>query len=504
MRRSLLLIPLAAAIMAPTLLYGPGWTHSAIYNFIWVKQFGAAISAGQLYPRWLPDSFEGLGSPTFFFYPPMAFWLSGGLNAAGLTTLQAINAAGFLLLLGSGFAMYGWLARRGTRPLLGASLYMLAPYHLVDLYVRGALAEFAAFVWIPLIALAIEALPKRWAWPLLAASFAALILSHLPVALLVSVFLMAPLLICRIREDRATFLPAVTALAAGVALAAFYLVPALTLQGYISKELLWGAYYQPANWSIWKAGFGFLGGLPLIGIGLALLATASRSRWTLIALVAAAAALGLIPLIWKLPLLEQAQFPWRLLCVVEFAAITAMLQRPPRPLIIAGAAAVLLVPYIFGSVSAAAYLLAKRDYSALERTMPDAPEYLPKGFDVSEVEDLQRVVDLSRYRALPRGDAVTVAQPGLITLHHAAFPIWKVVKDGQDVPTTGPLISFQATPGVYRVVRVQLWQERVGALISLFGLTLLALALLRTARSYNFRLSPRFNGSGSGSSSPTN
>jgi len=106
MLRWLAIFVVALTIMTPALVWGPGATDSGIYNFIWTRQFGEAMASGQFYPRWLPDSFEGLGSPTFYFYPPFAFWVSGALDALGFPTLQAINGAAALLLLGSGASMY--------------------------------------------------------------------------------------------------------------------------------------------------------------------------------------------------------------------------------------------------------------------------------------------------------------------------------------------------------------------------------------------------------------
>jgi hypothetical protein len=478
MRRWLLLIPLAVAVMAPSFLFGPSHTHSQLYNFIWTRQFADAMAAGEFYPRWLPASFEGLGSPTFYFYPPLTFWISGGLDALGLSTLQAINAAVLLFLIASGLTMYVWLSWRGTRPLLGAALYMIAPYHLNDWYVRGALAEFAAFIWLPLIALGIEALPKRWGAPLLAASFAGLIITHLPLALLTSVFLIAPLALHRVWRDRAALAPGVLAGVLGIALAAFYLLPALTLREHVSSQLLWGAHYQPSIWFVWNSppAWLFLGLLP-IAVGMAMLSLGARSVWTVIALVGAAASVGLIPFVWDLPLLTQAQFPWRLLCVVEFAAITAFVTRMPGRLWVGAAASILLFAAAVGVKGALIAMQIRTDYRELTALMPDAPEYLPRGFDVSEIADQQRRLDLSPYRVLPpaNGDIV-VEKSGPVTLRRAAFPIWRVEKDGVEVPSRGPLITFDATPGTYRVVRVTLWQEWAGALISaaaallLFGL----------------------------------
>jgi uncharacterized membrane protein len=478
MRRWLLLIPLAVAVMAPSLLLGPSHTHSQLYNFIWTRQFADAMAAGELYPRWLPASFEGLGSPTFYFYPPLTFWVSGGLDALGLSSLQAINVAVLMLLIASGLTMYLWLSYRGTRPLLGAALYMLAPYHLNDWYVRGALAEFAAFVWLPLIALGIEALPKRWAPPLLAVSFAGLIITHLPVALLTTVFLIAPLALHRAWKDRSALAPGILAGVLGLALAAFYLLPALTLREHVSSQLLWGVHYQPSRWFVWNAPPDwFTFGLLPITIGMAMLSLGARSVWTAIAIVGAAVSVGLTPFVWDLPLLAQAQFPWRLLCVVEFAAITSLMGKPPRPLLTCVAAAFLLVALIVGIKGAVIAMHIRTDYRELSALMPDPPEYLPRGFDVSEIADQQRRLDLTPYRKLPSaaGDIV-VEKSGPVTVRRSAFPIWRVQKDGVYVPTRGPLITFDATPGTYRVVRVTLWQEWAGALISAAALLLLALA----------------------------
>jgi hypothetical protein len=481
LRHPLVALPLLGlALMLPALLWGPGTTHSHQYNYLWTQHFGREMAAGHFYERWLPASFEGIGSPAFYFYPPFAYWMGGGLNAIGIPVLTAINLTGLVLLVASGLAMYRWLAARGTRPLLGAALYMAAPYHLHDIYVRGALAEAAAFVWLPLIALAIDRLPQRRAMLLLAASCAALLLSHLPLAMLTALFLVTPMVARRLWRRDAVLVPA--ALAGGLAfgLAAFYLLPAMTLQSHVSISMLWGPDYRATDWSVLNASFELF---PSLALGLMLLAwPAARSFWGVTAMLLALLSIRLIPFVWHIEMLNKVQFPWRALCLAEFAAVTAMISVRPRPAMAAGGALLLLFPYAFTGFMTAAFMARPDDSARIERIAPDAPEYLPRGFDLTHVERNYRWTDMRAYRALPRGDTILVKQAGPVTLGHAAFPIWRVKRDGQPVASEGPLIHFTATPGLYRVERVTLWQERWGAAISLAAAFLFALMAMGQRR----------------------
>lgn len=476
-----ILAGIAAAILAPSWLAGPGPSASGVYNFSWTRQVAAAFARGEIYPRWLPGSFEGLGSPTFFFYPPAVPFFTGALAALGLTTGAAINASAFVLLICSGAAMYAWLAWRGTRPLLGAALYMLAPYHLMVFYIGGDMAEFGAFVWLPLIALGIEALPKRWALPLLALSVAGLVLTHLPSALLALTFVAAPLAIGRVYQDRSVLWPGIGAACLGFCLTALYLLPALTLQRHIHTDLLWSEYYQPAHWFFWRRHgdpdfFSFLPLVVLAGVAVSLRA---RSIWTGIVIVAGLAACGFLP-IWSVPPFAQVQFPWRLMSIVEFAAVTALVRAPPRP-VVAILALTLCLPSLAATGLSIMAWPQHRDPSFDQRVAAgtDAPEYLPRGFDVAAVTGKQRFPKLAPYRGLPRASAsITVSRPGVVTIRRAAFPIWRVSRNNVTVPARGPLITFDASSGTYRLERIRLWQEWLGAIISALAVVVVVLCVL--------------------------
>jgi uncharacterized membrane protein len=127
--------------------------HSARKDLARLVEFDAAIRAGDFFPTWSPDLYSGYGSPIFQFYAPLSYYVTELPVLMGVDYATALKLTQLAALLCSGLAMYllastyfsGWAA------CLGAIFYMLAPYRLVDIFVRHALAEHSAFIWLPLI-----------------------------------------------------------------------------------------------------------------------------------------------------------------------------------------------------------------------------------------------------------------------------------------------------------------------------------------------------------------
>ena len=484
-RNYLVLACVALAVMSPELIWGLHYSDSAPYNIIWTAEFRDAWARGEIYPRWLPGSFEGLGAPTFYFYPPLTFFLTGAIHALGVETTRAITFAATLLLFASGVAMERWLRWRGTPSLLAAALYMALPYRLTDIYTRGALAEHAAFVWLPLIALGIEALPRRWAPPLLAVSVAGLLLTHLPTSVLAFVFLIAPLGVRRVLQDRRTLVPGVCAGLVGAGLAAFFLLPALTLQNHIQSNLLWTPHFTVLNWFVWtwdKDSWLAFSPFIIACAGVVVLAIRGGRWWFWLTVIPALSAFGLLPIL-ALPGLSTVQFPWRAIGMVLFLGMTALAVHRPPLRVMALAVCLLSSGWISESGQMIQNIVRGNapDAAWLQSALPDAAEYLPAGLEAG-VTDRQRTPHLGAYSKYPRTAVLSVAAPGVHTIGRAAFPIWRLVHDGRDVPYVGPLITFKGPPGEYRLERRWLWQEKVGAAISVLALMGLLLMALRAVR----------------------
>ncbi|MGB6198867.1 MAG: hypothetical protein WBF35_04890, partial [Candidatus Acidiferrales bacterium] len=234
----------------------------------WDKGFSNQIAAGEWYPRWLAGENDGLGSPVFFYYAPIASYASSPFGILfGSRDPDGWLQAGFgcfLAVLLSGISAYFWLRcyAPGRAALLGAAIYVIAPYHLaVDLYVRGATAELWGFVWMPLILLSVEAMARRgrWGFPALAISYALLAMTHLPTVVCFSpVAVGAGFFLPEQNRRIVTALRTIGGMALGSGLAAIYLVPAMFDRWKVNIGYLVGSqfnfryqwFFRPIAWGL--------------------------------------------------------------------------------------------------------------------------------------------------------------------------------------------------------------------------------------------------------------
>ena len=257
-----LLTVAALALTWPVLLHGiPDLSHDGIMHATWTKPFAEQFWSGELYPRWLMNTNGGLGSAPFFIYPT----LSTTISALVSPLIGSYDPHGWLLagiscviaMILSGYTAYFWL-RDLTNPagaLFAATLYLLMPYHTaIDLYNRGAELELWSFVAVPLIMWSVQAIlrGKQWGFVGLVASYALLILSHLPITV---AFSLVPILLAFFLSDsekwRATFITG-GALASGAGLVAIYLLPAMLDQSMVHVEHHLDPYFSYVNWWLFK------------------------------------------------------------------------------------------------------------------------------------------------------------------------------------------------------------------------------------------------------------
>jgi len=266
---ALFFILLAASLAsAPILLYGAPYGQDTIYHASWLHAFNSELSAGEWYPRWLHQLNGGAGSPSFFFYGPVPFYIAALFNkllCPGCEPATQLAVGTWVLLLASGIAFYA-LARDYARPwvaAIAAIAYMLMPYHFeIDLWRRADFGEFSAYICMPLVLLFLQRTLRDTRYlPALALSYAGLVASHIPAAMLFSLFLGGyTLLLCYAQKSLRPIGYLAAGVALGMGLVAIYLVPALAEQhyiaalryfmpGYAPPHQLWNyEYFNYANW----------------------------------------------------------------------------------------------------------------------------------------------------------------------------------------------------------------------------------------------------------------
>jgi uncharacterized membrane protein len=234
-------------------------THDMFLHFDQMKSFYDGLKAGEIYPRWEEDTNHGFGAPTTSYYPPGVYYLTSLFRAVTGGWIPALFATQLMLMLGSAAALYVYARRSMSRgaATLAMIAYIFLPYHLIDQYQRGAIAELLAFIWMPLMLLFAERLmegrgggddvatpPASAGWRDQLASVAGLALayglflwSHPPTAYQFSLaFGLFVLVVAALRRDWKGPLRIGAGIAAGGALAAAYLLPAAVEQELIRHE----------------------------------------------------------------------------------------------------------------------------------------------------------------------------------------------------------------------------------------------------------------------------
>lgn len=128
-------------------------THDSWMHFNQMRAFYRGLESGRIQPRWDDETHGGYGAPSLAFYPPGAYYITSFFYF--LTRDWAKVWIGFYWLASfvSAAAIY-WYARETmsrAASLVATAVYVFAPYHLINQYQRGAMAEFLSFIWTPLV-----------------------------------------------------------------------------------------------------------------------------------------------------------------------------------------------------------------------------------------------------------------------------------------------------------------------------------------------------------------
>lgn len=404
-----------------------------------VYEMTKSLEDGMFPVRWVADLGYGYGYPIFNFYAPLAYYVGGIFDLMGFDSLSAtkimmalgvVLAGTFMYLLAKQFwGVYGGI--------VAAILYVYAPYHAVDIYVRGDTAEFWAYAFIPLVFYGIWKSYAERAWRYVCVGsigFAAVILSHNLSAMMLTPFVLAAALILYItaRKEKKLNNPyfPFAILLVGILIATFYWLPVFAEMKYtnVLSQVGGGADYKDhfvCPLQLWDSHWGFggststcidgmsykVGKLHLVILGLSLfsiflLRKIDKIKFriglfaTISLLFTAFLMLEQSRFLWDvIPQMAFFQYPWRFLLMTTFfvsflgGAVVLLLQRFPVRIIDSSLAMIALIIVLSGAIIIFnADLFTPQMY--LKRTVGDytnihhlrwttskiSDEYMPKDF----------------------------------------------------------------------------------------------------------------------------
>jgi len=153
---TVLIVLIAGILASRTLLFQKGYfnMHDDL-QMMRQLQLEKCFMDGQIPCRWVPDMGYKYGFPLFNFYPPLPYLTGQIIRTFGFAFTDTAKILFAISIITSGLGMY-FLANeffKKTGGVVSAIFYIWAPYHAVDVYVRGAMNEAWALIFFPLILL---------------------------------------------------------------------------------------------------------------------------------------------------------------------------------------------------------------------------------------------------------------------------------------------------------------------------------------------------------------
>lgn len=252
--KKLLIFVILSIIIFPSVkfLFHPGYfnMHDDL-QVMRTLEMDKCLSDGQIPCRWSPDMAYGYGQAMFNYYSVFPYYLGSLLRIIfPFTIIGTVKLLFIISLVGGAIGMF-LLAREfwGTwGGILSAVLYTYAPYHFLDVYIRGALSESFALAILPFIWLTFYLLIKRTNYYNLIATslaLAALLITHNISTIIYTPFTVLWVIYWLVRSKnwKSVKFILVSGLL-GLGLSSFFFIPAIFEQSIIQTHTLTLDYYD--------------------------------------------------------------------------------------------------------------------------------------------------------------------------------------------------------------------------------------------------------------------
>lgn len=233
-------------------LIGPGYfpMHDDMQAFR-LLQMDKCFHDGQIPCRWVPDAGYGYGYPQFIFYSPLPYYFMEIFHLLGFSFLASVKIGFIGSFVFSALSMF-LFARAlfgNLGGLVSAVFYIYAPYRASDVYSRGAVGEFWALVFLPLILWSIFNLVKKYrqrqAFIFFSLSLSGLLLTHNLTTIAFAPIALIWALLCLVYfRDKKAIKPLILSGLLGLGLSAFFTLPLVIEKPWVHLDSMISGYFN--------------------------------------------------------------------------------------------------------------------------------------------------------------------------------------------------------------------------------------------------------------------
>lgn len=216
------------------LIYG----HDLECHLMRIEGVKDAILDGQMIPVIYPNNNNGFGY-LGFLYPSLFLGFSAVLRMIGASMVLSYQFMIVLINIATGIITYfsiKSMSDSDKAALWGTVVYVLSPYRMCDLYVRAALGESTAMIFIPLAMAGLYHIlvGERKKWYYLAISLFSMLMSHMLTTLLTAVIciMLAVLFVKTLFSDLKRLLSMALGCLVPIVAGIWYLIPFVKLYSF--------------------------------------------------------------------------------------------------------------------------------------------------------------------------------------------------------------------------------------------------------------------------------
>jgi 6-pyruvoyl-tetrahydropterin synthase related domain len=457
-------------------------THDGEYHVVRFYEFDKTLRNGNWYPRWAPDFYFGYGLPLFNYVYPFPNYVASFLHVFGIGFIDGLKLNMFFATILGGIFFYVWTKEFWGKlgGIVSSVCYTFAPYHFVDMYIRGSVGEVWALAFYPAFLYSVTQTFKTNKRPYLYLSaifFACIIFSHNILALA-----FFPFVLCYIslfwflsQHKKQIFMQVIFVFLLGFALSAIFWLPALSETKFVTGLQVYSiennfpdiAQLLMPSWG--SEFFGVGSGTEMsVQIGVANLLVILFSFFVLIRLlrkhdrnivyvvsflvfffVLNFLMLKISLPFWQyVPLMHYFQFPWRLLSlqILVCAFLAGSVVYTFRSVVVAGGLVVIMILVTLQYTKPSHYLYRTDSYYTTRSNFIDGTNSPGNAFNtiwaggigkrakekieipIKNGKILHQQISSTRYLF-----SVSLTKKTTVTIHTLYFPGWKAFVDGKEI-----------------------------------------------------------------------